>query len=229
MYHEVVFFLDEHGVYRSEVLQQFPWLEHGFGTRVSNGWPELGRLVTPRQVHSNRVLVVPADAATGATARVGEGDALVSEQRHLLVGIRTADCLPILLVDAIGRRVGAIHAGWRGTVAEISPAAVRLLRQSGTRPEDIWAAIGPGIGPCCFEVGPEVASLFQDVFPERHDLDRKTHVDLAEANRRLLEKAGLRASQIEVSGLCTVCRSSEFHSYRRDREHAGRMVSAIGI
>lgn len=224
-----MFVLNHHHVYRAESFEQFPWMEHGFGTRRTNGWPRMEQLVTPRQVHSDRVLVVPPDAVTGPAARLGEADALVSEHQHLVAGVRTADCLPILLVDAIGRRVGAIHAGWRGTVAGISPKTISAMCQFGSRPRDIWAAIGPGIGPCCFEVGPEVATRFTTVFPERRDLDRKTHLDLAEANRRQLLAAGIPDSQIELSGLCTVCRPEEFYSFRRDKEQAGRMLSAIGL
>ena len=153
---------DEHHVYRASSLEQFPWLDHGFGTRLSDGWPDMTRLVTPKQIHSDRVLVVPSGAPTGPGARFGEGDGLISEGTQSLIGIRTADCLPILLVDARTHRVGAIHAGWRGTVSEISAKAVEaMVRQFGSQPEDIWSAIGPGIGFCCFEVGPDVALRFQ--------------------------------------------------------------------
>jgi YfiH family protein len=225
-----VFRLDSLNVYRSETLQQFPWLEHGFGTRLSNGWPDLSRLATSKQIHSDRVLVVPDGAPTGPAGRVGEGDALISVQAGILAGIRTADCLPILLVDAVTRAVGAIHAGWRGTVSEISAKALRaMMCQFGTRPKDIWAAFGPGIGSCCFEVGPEVAVQFAPMFPERADLHHRARIDLVESNRRQLLDAGVPPSQIECSGLCTSCRQDEFHSYRRDRVGAGRMISAIGI
>jgi YfiH family protein len=225
-----VFRLDNHNVYRAESLEQFSWLEHGFGTRLSNGWPDLSRLATPKQIHSDRILVVPDDAPTGPAVRVGEGDALISACAGILTGIRTADCLPILLVDVVTRAVGAIHAGWRGTVSEISAKTVRgMMCQFGTRPEDIWAAIGPGIGPCCFEVGTEVAIRFAPMFPERADLHHRTRIDLVESNRRQLVDAGVPPSHIECSGLCTSCHQDEFHSYRRDKDGAGRMISAIGI
>lgn len=224
-----MFRLDDQYVYRAESLTQFPWLEHGFGTRLSNGWPDVSRLVTAKQIHSNQVLVVPSGAPTGAAARLGRGDALISAEPDLMIGIRTADCLAIVLVGASTRTIGAIHAGWRGTVSEISAHTVRrMMRQFGTSPKDIWAAIGPGIGPCCFEVGPDVAVQFKQIFPEQVDLDHHTRIDLAEANRRLLEREGVPADQIEVSGLCTVCRAGEFHSFRRDKEKAGRMLSALG-
>ncbi len=225
-----MFRLDAQNVYRSEALAQFPWLEHGFGTRLSSSWPDLSRLVTPKQIHSDRVLVVPDGVSTGPAVRIGDGDALISANAGILAGIRTADCLPILLVDAVQRKVGAIHAGWRGTVSEISAKAVRaMMCQFGTRPEDIWAAIGPGIGACCFEVGPEVAVRFASIFPERADLHHRAKIDLVESNRRQLVDAGVPSSHIQASGLCTSCRQFEFHSYRRDRDLAGRMISAIGI
>jgi polyphenol oxidase len=217
-----LFRLDGQNVYRCDALSQFPWLEHGFGTRLSNGWPDLNRLVTPKQIHSNRVLLVEPGAPTGPAARLGEGDALVCRSGDSIVGIRTADCVPILVVDERNRAVGAIHAGWRGTVSEISSHTVDIMTcQFGTSPEDIWAAIGPSIGRCCFQVGPEVAAHFPA------DLHHQSCVDLPEANRRQLENAGVRPDRIFVSGLCTVCQSSLFHSYRRDKEQAGRMISAI--
>ena len=224
-----MFHLDPDYVYRAASLQQFPWLEHGFGTRLSNGWPDPSRLVTPKQIHSNKVLVVSTDAAAGLNERFGPGDALISLQAQNMIGIRTADCLPIVLVDAKTRAMGAVHAGWRGTVGNITMCAVQAMTcQFGTGPEHIWAAIGPGIGCCCFEVGPEVAAQFGEIFPERVDLHHHTHIDLAEANRRQLERAGVPSNQIEVSGLCTMCRAGEFHSFRRDKEKAGRLISAVG-
>jgi YfiH family protein len=224
-----LFHLDDQHVYRAESLEQFPWLEHGFGTRLSNGWPDVSRLVTPKQIHSNHVLVVPGGAPAGAVSRFGQGDALVSVQPEIMIGIRTADCLPIVLVGANPRSLGVIHAGWRGTVSEISVHAVRaMMCRFGTSPDQIWAAIGPGIGPCCFEVGPDVAVQFKGIFPERVDFHHRTHIDLAEANRRQLESSRVPSIQIEVSGLCTVCLANEFHSFRRDKEQAGRMISAVG-
>lgn len=225
-----MFRLNAQDVYRAESLAQFPWLEHGFGTRLSHGWPDLSRLATPKQIHSDRVLVVPDGSPTGPAVRIGEGDALVSAHAGILTGIRTADCLPVLLADAVTRTVGAIHAGWRGTVSGISAKAVQaMMCQFGTRPEDIWAAIGPGIGSCCFEVGPEVAVQFAPIFPERADLHHRARIDLVESNRRQLVDAGVPPSHIECAGLCTSCRQGEFHSYRRDKDAAGRMISAIEI
>ena len=164
-------------------------------------------------------------AADGCAGQIGEGDALIASQPGATVAVKTADCVPLLLVDERKRRVAAVHAGWRGTLAAIAQAAIRALE---AEPADVRAAIGPAIGPCCFEVGPEVAREFQAIFPERADLEARTTLDLVEANRRLLIAAGIAPERIDSANLCTRC-EEEFHSFRRDRERAGRMYSWIGI
>jgi YfiH family protein len=179
---------------------------HGFGLRDSE-YP--AGILLAKQIHSNIVLDRP-----------GDGDALISNTA--LVGIKTADCVPVLLADPVTNSVAAIHAGWRGTVADIVGQAVRALGQRWqTRPEDIHAAIGPCIGPCCYEVGPEVARQFE--------IERigKIHLDLPAENERRLRDAGVR--NIWKSGECTFCTGDRFYSYRREREQAGRMISFVGI
>lgn len=218
-----MFRLDSSHVYRSLRLEQFPWLRHGFGTRLSTDWPDSDGLATVKQIHSDQILVADKPG------NLGPGDALISNQPGVTVAIRTADCLPILIVDTRTRAVAAVHAGWRGVVAEIASKTVDTMRlQFGSRPEDLEIAIGPGIGPCCFEVGPEVAVQFRAFFPERNDLHSRTKLDLAETITRQLRRNGVTPSQISPSGLCTCCKS-EFESYRRDREDAGRMTAAIGV
>jgi YfiH family protein len=153
---------------------------------------------------------------------LGEGDALLENRPGSVVAVKTADCIPLLLVDDHHRAVAAVHAGWRGTVARIASGAVAAMRsQYGTDPEDLHAAIGPGIGKCCYEVGPEVAEQFGE--------QGRAHIDLAEANRRQLVAAGVTPGRIYASNLCTMCRPEEFHSFRRDREAAGRLHSFAGI
>ncbi len=219
------FLLDRKGVYRAAALDRFPWLEHGFGTRDTQGWPDAGRLVTLHQIHSDHVVRVDCRTRSG---RAGEGDALVTNCPGILVGVRTADCVPILIVDPARRAVAAVHAGWRGTAAGIALKAVDKLRSEfGSNPGDLCAAIGPAIGGCCYEVGPEVATLLAPLFPERQDLERRARIDLVEANRRQLLAAGLSQTQIASGAPCTFC-TPILHSYRRDRS-SGRMVSAIGV
>jgi len=218
-----LFRLDSSHVYRAERLEQFSWLQHGFGTRLSAGWPDAAGLATAKQIHSDQVLKATHPG------HFGPGDALISEQPGVTVAIRTADCLPVVIVDPRTRAVAAVHAGWRGVVAQIAPKAVEAMQaEFGSRAEDLEIAIGPGIGPCCFEVGPEVAVQFRAFFPERNDLEGRTRVDLAETITRQLRRNGVIASQISTPGLCSCCNPGLFESYRRDREKAGRMVTAVG-
>ncbi len=219
-----MFRLDNSHVYRAERFDQFPWLRHGFGTRLSVGWPDAGSLATAKQIHSDQVLVATKPG------QLGPGDAIISHRPGVTVAIRTADCLPILIVDPKTRAVAAVHAGWRGVVAEIVPKAVDAMRREfHSRPENLEIAIGPGIGACCFEVGPEVGAEFRAFFPERNDLEARAKVDLAETVCRQLGRNGITRGQIDTSELCTFCERELFESYRRDRDGAGRMVAAIGI
>ncbi len=211
-----MFYLDERQIYRCTELDSLDWLLHGFGTRSADVPALFSQLATVKQVHSATCL-----AAEGRRGVVGEGDALLENQAGSVVAVKTADCMPILLADDRTRSVAAVHAGWRGTVAQIVPEAVRAMRERfGTNPGDLHAAIGPGIGVCCYEVGPEVSAQF--------GLHGRAHIDLAEENRRQLANSGIPADRIYVSGQCTMC-GPEFHSFRRDKEAAGRMYSFIGI
>jgi YfiH family protein len=218
------FYLDDQNVYRASVLDDLVWLEHGFGTRLSPDWLAGREVTTVRQIHSD--VVIQSDGRHGP---VGEGDALIAN-RPGLVAIRTADCIPILMADTAKRAVAAVHAGWRGTVAEIAVKSVKRMQQVfETNPNDLLAVIGPGIGSCCFEVGPEVAIRFQSLLPERADLKKRTRIDLAEVNRRQLIGIGLSRARISTFEICTCCGGELWHSYRRDRKTAGRMTTAIGI
>lgn len=215
----------EAAVYRFAELDALGWLEHGFGTRDSDGWPDASRLAYLRQIHSDRVCV-----AGPVAGYVGEGDALVTDRAGLLLAVRTADCLPILIADERRRAVAAIHAGWRGTASGVARRTVEALcRSFGSRPEDLVVAIGPGIGACCYEVGPEVAERFRSLLPELERVPEGVRLDLAEANRREFMAAGLRPERISVARLCTYCRPEEFHSHRREPWAKGRMWSVIGI
>jgi YfiH family protein len=153
---------------------------------------------------------------------VGEGDALVSRTPGVAVSVRTADCFPILLADPETRAVAAVHAGWRGTAAGVVRTSLERMRtEFGTDPKNIFAAIGPGIGACCYEVGIDVARQF--------GLQRAGHLDLAVGNRDQLIGAGLKAERIERVGGCTFCNPAQFFSWRRDHDRAGRMISFIRV
>lgn len=210
-----MFALDPHGVYRAEALSAIPGLIHGFGTRNSEGWPD-PPTATVRQVHSDRVVFADKPGVHG------EADALVTNLPGFALAIRTADCVPIMIADPAHHAIAAVHVGWRGTVAEILPKALAdMSKRYDTVPADVLVAIGPAIGLCCFEVGPEVAVQFGQPA-------KKTHVDLVDANRQQAMRAGVPGSRISVLGRCTRCETTLFHSYRRDKEQSGRMVTAIG-
>jgi YfiH family protein len=217
---------DDQFVYRVVPWLELDWLEHGFGSRQSEGWNRRPELISLKQVHSD--VTVYSDGALAG--RIGEGDALLTDVPGALVGVRTADCVPILIADVSKRTVAAVHAGWRGSAQAIAARTVgAMAARFGSRARDLQAAIGPAIGACCYEVGPEVASQFKNFFPERDDLEERARLDLPEANRRQLLSAGVPPDQIHVCGLCTACLAGEFFSWRRDRRKHERMVSAIGI
>ncbi len=167
-----------------------------------------------KQIHSAVVL------EAGGAGVAGDGDALVTAQVGVPVSIRTADCYPILLADTRNFAVAAVHAGWRGTAARIVVKTIEQMRaRFGTDASDLRVAIGPGIGGCCYQVGIEVARQF--------GLEQAGKIDLAEMNHRLLVENGVAAGRIDVLGGCTRCDAQLFHSFRRDKESAGRMVSWI--
>jgi YfiH family protein len=212
-------------------------------------WP----LITVRQIHSDLIHVVRSQEARMA------GDGLVTDLRGVALGILTADCFPVLLVDAKKKAVGAFHAGWRGTVKRIVEKGVGIMRlEFGSRPEDIHAAIGPGIQQCSFEVGEEVEEAFHSQFeyaaelfhrvqesdpvrerypmlfmnqraPGHGDPCIKLHLDLREANRRQLLAAGVPQANITALGDCTYCRTRKFFSHRAERGKTGRQLALIGI
>jgi purine-nucleoside/S-methyl-5'-thioadenosine phosphorylase / adenosine deaminase len=265
-------------------LTAMPWLVHGFSTspggvstlgeeKVLNlGYTEWDRpenvrvnrhrfqtaiearklsLVALKQFHSDVICDFSASPEEACSA-----DASISNTPGLLLGIQTADCVPILLVDPVKRAVAAIHAGWRGTLKRIVEKTVgRMEMQYGSRPKDLIAAIGPAIGGCCYEVGVEVAASFQSQFPQATEWfdelrtgdepnplqwlnqfppghqppPKSVRLDLRKANRAQLLAVDLDAKNIFVSDLCTACHPELLFSYRKHGSQSGRMMSAIGI
>ncbi len=213
------FRLGPDGIYRCDEFQEFVWQKHGFGTRQAS--PPVD--VTLRQIHSHRVV-----NAHALRDRDAEGDALITDDVGKSIGIRTADCVAILLLDCETRGIAAVHAGWRGTAAGVAERTIESMHASfGTAPADIYAAIGPCIRGCCYEVGPEVEAPFAQLFPEWQPTTGNRKLDLPEANRRQMQAAGVNPDRIFDSGLCTTCQSAQFFSYRREPENPGRMVAAI--
>ncbi len=213
-------------------------------------WP----LITVRQVHSDLIHVVRSSDPGPLT-----GDGLITSVPGVALGVLTADCFPVLLVDTKNRAVGAFHAGWRGTLARIAQKGLGIMqREFGTRPQDVCAAIGPGIQECCYEVGEELREKFRSQFPYADDLFReckdsdpvrekypllfmnmrapghgdlciKLFLDLREANRRQLIEAGVPEKHITALRDCTASNPRRFFSHRAEKGHTGRMMAVVGI
>ena len=196
-------------------------------------------VIQGHQVHGSRVAVVDRP---GMTREELEGyDAFVTNLPGVAIGVRTADCVPVLLHDPVRRAVAAVHAGWKGTVLHIVQAAVDALRQEyGCSPSDLKAIIGPSIGPDSFQVGEEVAAKFKDAgfsmdeiwsFRGAGDgspMSGGHHVDLWKANRWLLEQAGVPRENIQTAGIDTYT-AEAFFSARREGTACGRIINAIKL
>lgn len=194
------------------------------------------KLVLTRQVHGDTVRVATAGDSLGDIFRpvLYEADALVTTERKLPLIIFTADCVPILLYDPVSRCVGACHAGWRGTVMNIAGKTVGAMvsaSASGGKPENVRAAIGPAIGPCCFETGPEVPEAVIKALGGGGELfikpkkGGKYMVDLKSVNRELLLRAGVK--DITVSDECTLCSHEKYWSHRFTGGSRGSQASII--
>ncbi|HZH02425.1 MAG TPA: peptidoglycan editing factor PgeF [Myxococcaceae bacterium] len=177
---------------------------------------------TVSQIHGDRVVEV-----SGEISAATEADALWTAQAGHAVGTRTADCLPLLLVDPECERVAAVHAGWRGTALEIAGRMVEAWRSSGSRPERLLAAIGPHIRRCCYAVSSDLAAQFVAQFgPEvAESRGGDVYLDLSLAVQRTLARAGLRTTQIDALPACTACDATRYFSHRRDRGRTGRHLS----
>jgi len=213
-------------------------------------WP----LATVRQIHSDLI-----HAISSVPEQPLAGDGLITNTPGLLLAILTADCIPVIVVDPKKRAVGVFHAGWRGTVKRIVEKGVgEMHRHFGSRPEDLEAAIGPGVHNCCYTVGEEVRQNFESQFgyaaelfhevkesdpvrekypmlfltaraPGHSNLPVKIFLDLIEANRRQLLDAGLRPSRIATVSRCTSCHTDTLFSHRAEKGVTGRMMAAVGI
>ena len=183
-------------------------------------------LQVTRHVHGTAVWAVGEPLAEGA-----EFDGLVCDRQAAVLGAFAADCIPLLFADPHARVIGAAHAGWRGTVHGIAANVVARMVELGARAEHVRVALGPSIGPCCFEVGPEVVAEFRTAFGEVPGLvvagPHKDHIDLRVASRVVLERAGV--TQIDDRPPCTRCAGDRFFSYRRDGQAGGVHMAYIGL
>jgi hypothetical protein len=192
--------------------------------RMARALAPSGRLLLLHQVHGVAIHRAPWDG-------LPDGDAGIASAPGLILGIETADCLPVLLVDPRRRVAAAAHAGWRGTAAGIARKTLDALIADGSRASDIVAALGPGIGPCCYEVGPELVPQFGpggEAFftPGKGD---RLRLDVRAANIRQLRDGGVSEAQIESVADCTFHEADDYHSYRREGQGGGRMISYVGF
>ncbi|RKH54148.1 peptidoglycan editing factor PgeF [Corallococcus aberystwythensis] len=188
----------------------------------------LGALCRVSQVHGDTVLEARGEADEVLRPTLGEADALWTQGEGSWVAVGTADCVPVLIVDPRGRRVAAVHSGWKGTDLEISARTVEALVARGSRPEDLLAAVGPCIQACCYEVSPELGDRFRARFgPDTVREGGKPHLDLPHAVKSSLLKAGLRPAQVDVLQACTACDRDRFFSHRRDAGRTGRHLNYV--
>ena len=196
-------------------------------------------VIQGHQVHGTRVAIIDRPWMTREEL---EGyDAFITNLPGVAIGVRTADCVPILLYDPVRRVIAAVHSGWKGTVLKISQGVIDMMEEVfGTAPEDLRAVIGPCIGPDSFQVGEEVAEKFKDAgFPmsliwsfrgpgDGSPMSGGHHIDLFQANEWLLQERGIRPGNIRVDAIDTY-RDSTFFSARREGVQCGRNINAIKL
>lgn len=192
---------------------------------------QANQIVTARQVHGCRVARV--DSGAGGVV-IADTDALVTNCAGIYLLMRYADCVPVVLWDPEHNAIGLVHAGWQGTLKQVTKAAVeRMVTEFSSQPDVLQAGIGPAIGPCCFEVGPEVVASVQAALPDalkvlsRQTQNGHAHLDLWAANRGQLERYGVW--QIKVAERCTCCHQDEFYSHRGSGGRTGRFAVIIGL
>ncbi len=188
------------------------------------------RITAGRQTHSSNIRVITEEDAGKGVSRESEFsdvDGLVTNVRDLPLVVYYADCVPILLADESAGVIAAVHSGWRGTVGKIAAKAVEIMTaQFGASALRIKAAIGPSIGPCCFETGGEVACCFDESLVTECQ-NGKFRVDLWRANENILTHCGLKRENIDILKMCTICNSDTLYSYRTHKESTGRMGAFV--
>jgi len=212
--------------------------------RVLQNWSKLAksfdipleRFLVLNQVHGDGILVVGVEGDNFSSQSELSYDAIVTNHPGLAICIKTADCVPVFIVDKAKKVVAAVHAGWKGTALAISAKVIRLMRERyGSQPQDILVAIGPSIGLCCYEVDNATAEAFQAqknkesfLFPKASK-SNKWMVDLPEANRRQILDCGIPEANIESSGYCTMCHQDIFFSHRGSGGITGRQINFMMI
>ena len=211
--------------------------------RVLSNWDRLAtafdipleQFLVVNQVHGDAIFVIKQHGSYFSTREELNYDAIVTNRSNLAICIKTADCVPVFIVDKVKKVIAAVHAGWRGTTLGISAKVIRLMiNQYRSEPADILAAIGPSIGHCCYEVDAATAEAFRgqdnsELFLQQGPKKNKWMLDLPEANRRQILETGVPESNMEVSGYCTTCNQDMFFSHRGSGGITGRQVNFMMI
>jgi len=191
---------------------------------------EAGQVITARQVHGAHVAAVTASQRGTVLPAT---DSLITDERRIALLLRFADCLPLMLYDPLKHAIGLVHAGWRGVIAGVVPNTVTALQHTfGCHPTSLIACLGPAIGPCCYQVGADLATKVEQAFGPQSGLllpqpDGTLHFDLPGAVRWQLERMGVQ--KIEDSALCTSCHTDEFFSHRAENGHTGRFAAVLAL
>ena len=188
---------------------------------ITNLGFDVNKLVIPSQVHSKRVKMVKSPCL------LKETDGVMSNVKNVVLSIQVADCIPLFLFNPISHQFGMIHSGWRGTAQCIGPNAIHIMETHGDNAKDVMAIIGPSIGQCCFEVGPEVTAQFDRSYSTKGKNDRMM-LDLKNVVKNQMLDNGLLEKNILVDNQCTYCEKEYFFSYRRDGQETGRMIAISG-
>ncbi len=240
-------------IIKSKLLSEFPGVVHGMSTKLgavneppfynnmsskigddpgrvkTNRGAFLGllgiaeeQLAVPHQIHSSNIQVIDSPGYYDNT------DGLITQAKNVFLVVSAADCFPVLIYDKIKQTCAAIHSGWRGTQKNIAGKAVEMMKEKfGSKPEDITAFIGPGISPKHFEVGEDVAAMFDAKYVEIRE--ERYYINIVSNIIGQLKSAGVKAENTEHSKKCTFAEIDTLHSYRRDKERSGRMFSVIGL
>lgn len=189
--------------------------------------------IVANQTHSDHIEIIKDDQTKGwhtAEDAIKECDALITNLPNVILSILTADCVPILLYDPKQKVIAAIHAGWKGTQAQIASKTVQKMKEVfGCQEQDIIAGIAPSIGRCCYEVGTDVAQHFFNTPQGFTGIGEKYMLDLPYINKQQLLNVGLQEKHIEMSNICTACEVEHFFSYRKEKGCSGRFMSMIGL
>ncbi|CAA6810594.1 MAG: COG1496: Uncharacterized conserved protein [uncultured Sulfurovum sp.] len=209
---------------QKSIIKNRQYLSQNFPTK---------KFIVANQTHSANIAIIQGNQTLGwesLETAIANSDALISNQKNIMLTILTADCVPILLFDPIQQVVGAVHAGWKGTQEKILLKTIqKMQKEFNSKPQDILAGIAPSIGKCCYEVDWNVAQHFEKIAHAYSQKNDKYMLDLPHINKKQLLESGLNEQHIEMSKTCTACNVNDYFSYRKENGCSGRFMSMIGL